>query len=171
MSMDSQIEVSAASDTGETLKLRYAFSISLFFEGRIRIEPAYGGERTHRSYVAPIGGELFGPRLQGKVLPLAGADYGQSLGFDAHYMLQAQDGALIYIRNRGLMRRFDLDTGEPLAPTAPNPDHPIRRTMRVAPTFDAPVGPHDWLNRAIFVGHGHRHTNPDHSIFTYYEVL
>src|SRR5690606_1077116 len=128
ISMNTPVEVTATSDTGETLTLRYAFSLSLFFNERIRIASAYGGEHTHRSYVAPIGGEVFGPRLQGKVLPLAGADYGCSRGFDAHYMLQADDGALIYIRNRGLMRRWDLDTGEPLPPTAPNPDRPIRRT-------------------------------------------
>lgn len=169
--MNTPVEVSASSDTGETIRLRHAFSLSLFFNERIRIESAYGGARTHRSYVAPIGGEVFGPRLQGKVLPLAGADYGFSRGFDAHYMLQADDGSLIYIRNRGLMRRWDLDSGEALPPTAPNPDRPIRRTMRVAPFFDAPVGPHDWMNRTVFIGHGHRYADPDHSIFTYYEVL
>lgn len=165
------IIITAGGDGAEPVAIRWAFSISLFFRDRIRIESAYGGEHTHRSYVAPIGGEVWGPRLQGRVVPCSGADYGHSRGFEAHYMLQASDGALIYIRNRGLMRRFDPQTGDALPPTAPNPQTPILRTMRLTPTFDAPQGPHEWMNRTVFVGHGHRYPDPDHSVFTYYEVL
>jgi hypothetical protein len=41
--------------------------------------------------------------------------------------------------------------------------------MRVAPTFEAPVGPHDWLTRTVFVGSADRYL--DHSIFRYFAVL
>ena len=48
-------------------------------------------------------------------------------------------------------------------------DVPLR--MRLTPTFDAPEGPHGWMNRTLFVGHGARYVGPDHTVFTYYEVL
>jgi hypothetical protein len=37
--------------------------------------------------------------------------------------------------------------------------------------FDTPEGPHDWLTRTVILGTGRRYGNPDHTIFTYYEVL
>ena len=143
------------------LAVRWAFTITLFFKERIRIESSYNGEATHRSYVPTIGGEVYGPRLQGRVIPYGGADYGGSRGFEAHYMLQATDGALIYINNVGMLRRTDDFKGRP----------PSDTPMRVAPRFDAPVGPHDWMNRTLFVGNGTHHRDPDRSVFTYWEVL
>jgi hypothetical protein len=158
--------------------LRYAFSVSIFFNERIRIN-----SRNGRAFVPAVGGEIWGPRLQGRVVPYGGADYASGGALDAHYMLQATDGTLIYINNRGFMKR--LGGGPPVvAPRPPRqpgqpPDQrmqggagadvPLR--MRLTPTFDAPQGPHEWMSRTLFVGHGGRYMNPDHTIFTYYEVL
>jgi hypothetical protein len=158
--------------------LRHAFSVSIFFEERITIGSVRG-----RVFVPAVGGEVWGPRLQGRVVPYGGADFALGGLLDAHYMLEASDGALIYINNRGFMKAIGVP---PAARPAPAPlapgetldqrmqgaalaDVPLR--MRLTPTFDAPEGPHDWMNRILFVGHGARFMNPDHTIFTYYEVL
>lgn len=160
------------------LELKYAFSVSIFFRERVRIRSDHG-----RVFVPVIGGEIWGPRLTGRVLPYGGADYAGGHGLDASYMLQAADGALIYINNRGHMKRMDgsLAPRTPSPPRAPGavpdqnfvapPDSDVPLRMRLAPMFDAPIGPHDWLNRTMLVGHGGRYVNPDHTIFTYYEVL
>jgi hypothetical protein len=117
------------------------------------------------------------------VLPYGGADYAASSILDAHYQLQASDGALIYINNRGTMKRLNSPPNSPQPVAALKPgekldqvmagaaaaDVPLR--MRLTPIFDAPVGPHDWLSRTLIVGHGARYVGPDHTIFTYYEVL
>ena len=158
--------------------LRHAFSVSIFFEERITIGSVRG-----RVFVPAVGGEIWGPRLQGRVVPYGGADFALGGLLDAHYMLEASDGALIYINNRGFMKAIGVP---PAARPAPAPlapgealdqrmqgtalaDVPLR--MRLTPTFDAPEGPHGWMNRTLFVGHGARFVNPDHTIFTYYEVL
>jgi hypothetical protein len=158
--------------------LRHAFSVSIFFEERIAIGSVRG-----RVFVPAVGGEVWGPRLRGRVVPYGGADFALGGLLDAHYMLEASDGALIYINNRGFMKAIGVP---PAARPAPAPlapgetldqrmqgtalaDVPLR--MRLTPTFDAPEGPHGWMNRTLFVGHGARFMNPDHTIFTYYEVL
>ncbi|MDP3739743.1 MAG: DUF3237 domain-containing protein [Hyphomonadaceae bacterium] len=158
--------------------LRHAFSVSIFFEERITIASVRG-----RVFVPAVGGEVWGPRLQGRVVPYGGADFAVGGALDAHYMLEASDGALIYINNRGFMKAIGVPPAARPAPAPLKPgeilnqrmqgtalaDVPLR--MRLTPTFDAPEGPHGWMNRTLFVGHGGRFMNPDHTIFTYYEVL
>ncbi len=160
------------------IELRYAFSVSIFFKERISIRSNRG-----RAFVPAEGGEVWGPRLKGRVLPYGGADYAASSILDAHYQLQADDGTLIYINNRGTMKRLSsppnspqpvvpLQAGEKLSQVMEGSaaaDVPLR--MRLTPIFDAPIGPHDWLNRTLIVGHGARYVGPDHTIFSYYEVL
>lgn len=160
------------------MRLRYAFSVSVFFKERVKIQ-SYAG----RVFVPVIGGEVWGPRLQGRIVPYGGADYAGAHGLDATYVIEASDGALIHINNFGYMKRLDGKVAPRplLRPRAPGevPDQnfvapadsqvPLR--MRLAPVFDAPEGPHGWLSRTVIVGHGGRYTNPDHTLFTYYEVL
>ena len=120
------------------------------------------GPRGGRGYVPPSSGEIFGPRLQGKVVPYSGADYArfkslaQGIDINTHYMLRADDGAWIYIHNIGYLHH-DKD---PKKPTY----------FRMTPYFDAPKGPHEWLARTVILGTGERRSNPDHSLFTYYAV-
>lgn len=166
-----------------TLKARYAFSVSVFFKERIMIE-----SQRRRAYVPAIGGEIWGPRLTGRVVPYGGADYGSG-GLVAHYLFEASDGAMIYITNYASILRVDDNNKQVLwkedTPTQRRPPgEPPQQTFsggneadnkwqrfRTMPVFDAPVGKHDWMNRTAFVGHAVRHVNPDHSIFTYYELL
>ena len=164
------------------ISCRWAFSVSVFFRERVMIEAPY-----RRAFVPTIGGDIWGPRLQGKVVPYGGADFGGGGGpLDAHYMFEASDGHQIYINNRGYMRRVGWDPAvaldrrlPPRAPgeainqdfTAP-PDNEVPLRMRTSPFFDAPSNsPHDWLNHTLIIGHGLRRTDPDRTVFTYYEVL
>ena len=168
-----------AQQSPSLIETRYAFSISIFFSERVRING-----RNSRVFVPVVGGEVYGPRLQGRVVPYGGADYAGGGMLDAHYMLQATDGTMIYIHNRGFMKQLRDGPPQPIAARVPRkPGSPVDQRMqgtaladvplrmRITPTFDAPKGPHEWLTRSLFIGHGGRYVNPDHTIFTYYEVV
>lgn len=148
--------------------LRWAFSATVFFADRIMI-----GSPQPRGYTSVGGGEIWGPRLQGRVLPASGADYYKG-SFSTYYMFEASDGAQIFIHNRGTMRRFQAppEPGKPLIPASTTePGKPVWTRFRATPVFTAPNGPHDWMNRTVFVANAQRRDNPDHTVFTYYEVL
>ena len=88
-----------------------------------------------------VGGTFSGKRIRGKVLS-GGADWQlvRSDGcvvVDADYMIEADDGALIHVRNKGV-----------IVPPGPKGQPAY---VRAAPTFEAPIGPHDWLNKSLFV--------------------
>jgi Protein of unknown function (DUF3237) len=154
-------------DTGiPKVGLRWAFSATVFFADRVMIESP-----TPRGYTSVGGGEIWGPRLQGRVLPHSGADYYKTT-FSTYYMFQAGDGALIFIHNRGTMRRFQSkpEPGQPLVP-AGDPKTAGWTRFRATPVFTAPAGPHEWMNHTVFVADAKRQSNPDHTVFTYYEVL
>ena len=150
--------------------LVFVFRILLRFETgpRLRFEPAFKAGR--RGFVAVQGGEISGPRLQGRVLPQSGGDWprfwpGGLVDFEAHYQLEAHDGTPIYIHNRGIAWSSAevlarLESGRPVAPE--------ETYCRVAPTFEVPSGPHDWLARTLFVGKGER--RGAESVFDYYAV-
>ena len=87
--------------------LEYVFSIRIDFKERIRVP----GPMQSNVYVPAAGGKIWGPRLQGKVVPYSGADYGGEFGLGAHYMLQADDGAYIYIHNMGYLYALNSDEG------------------------------------------------------------
>jgi hypothetical protein len=109
--------------------------------------------RGMRRIIPILGGTCTGPRLQGEVLS-GGADWQYVrpdgvLQLTARYTLRADDGALIQVVNRGLrhgppevMER--MFRGEPVDPAA--------YYFRSVAEFEAPRGPHEWLNKGIFVG-------------------
>lgn len=159
------------------LDLRHVFSVSLFFDERIVIDSP-----SQRAFVPPKGGEVWGPRLNGRVVPYSGADFGAVTGLDASYAIEADDGALIYVMQRGFMKRLDGGTfWTPRQPRKPGElpqqsfaqaaNTPVPMRVRPSPIFDAPFGRHDWLSRTVVIGHAQRHSDPDHTLFTYYEVL
>lgn len=95
------------------------------------------GQTPHGKRVRiPItGGTFKGPRLSGTILP-EGVDWQliRPDGFtelEASYLMREADGTLIHIENKGV-------AGKGYA-----------RTMTV---FEAPNGPHGWLNEAVFTG-------------------
>ncbi|QGP80652.1 DUF3237 family protein [Sphingobium sp. CAP-1] len=119
--------------------------LAFVYEAIVTLEPTVEVGRTPigtRRRVPITGGHFEGPRIRGKVLD-GGADWQLQRADDwtvieADYMMQADDGALIHVRNVGLTNSR--------VPDAP------QRYLRTVPSFEAPVGPHDWLNQAIFVG-------------------
>ena len=153
------------------LALDFAFRIRLEFSPapRLRLGPVHGG--FTRGFVSVLGGEVEGPRLTGKVSPQSGGDWPRiwpdgMVEFEAHYLLEAADGTPIYVHNRGLAWQSPevlarLERGESV--------DPADTYVRVTPTFEAPPGPHQWMNRTLFVGQGER--RGDHSLFEYYAVL
>jgi hypothetical protein len=162
------------------LQTRYAFSVSVFFKERVMIDAPY-----RRAFVPAIGGEIWGPRLTGIVVPYGGADFGGGGGpLDAHYMFRADDGTPIYINNRGYMKRVGAPASVERSEGPTNadgsfsqdfvapPDSDVPLRMRTSPFFEAPAdSAHAWMNSTLFIGHGLRRTDPDRTVFTYYEVL
>ncbi|MCP5145385.1 MAG: DUF3237 domain-containing protein [Gammaproteobacteria bacterium] len=146
------------------IELEYVFSIRIDFKERINMQ----GPRRDRVYVPPIGGDIWGPKLQGRVVPYSGADFASGGLLNAHYMLQADDGTWIYINNMGYLYARD-GSGTRLDDPSWGGDRDYY--FRLTPYFDAPHGPHEWLNDTVILGTGQRHANPDHTIFTYYAVL
>jgi hypothetical protein len=120
------------------------------FEAKVTIAPVVTvGESSYglRRLIPITGGSFKGPRIQGEVVP-GGADY-QILrpdgvtSVEAKYTLRASDGALIYVVNRGIVVRDA---------TAQGHANLLISYVRTAPEFEAPFGPHDWLNKSLFVG-------------------
>ena len=179
---ESELDLSDVAPIG----LEFAFRIRILFKERVIFSPTTpnGG----RVYVPPAGGDVFGPRLTGRVVPNSGADWGRfhsdgAAELNAHYMLEADDGTPIYINNRGFLYGRGPD-GLPQPRSAPvetqrDADASGRTTWLPAdntyfvclPVFDCPVGPHDWLTRTAFVGRGKRVASPDHTVFDYFAVL
>src|SRR6185312_8658627 len=91
-------------DTSVSLKLEHVFDVRIDFHERHIFGPVSGGAK--QGYVSVKTGIVEGPRLNGKVLDYSGADWGivrtdGVVELNAHYLLQADDGALIYIKNQG----------------------------------------------------------------------
>jgi hypothetical protein len=129
--------------------LEFVFEIRAQIDSPRRAGRGRLGERQH---IAITGGSVTGPRLNGRVLP-GGSDWALqrddgSTMVDAHYTVQADDGTLIYVHNRGLRvssaEVLDrLRRGEAVAPE--------EVYFRSTPVFDAPAGPHGWLADHVFV--------------------
>jgi hypothetical protein len=111
-----------------------------------------------RRRIIPISnGAVAGPRLNGAILP-GGVDWqlirpDGVAEIEARYVLQATDGALISVVNRGLRHgppeiMQHLIEGQPVDSGA--------YYFRTTPEFEVAAGPHDWLTRSIFIGIGVR---------------
>ena len=141
---------SAACETSE-VRSRFAFEAHVTVDQPLVIGPSAHGLRR----IVPItGGQVTGPLLKGKVVP-GGADWqvvrpDGVLHIEAKYTLQAADGALIMVTNRGLRHGppeviDKLARGEPVDPSL--------YYFRTSAEFEAPLdSKHAWLNRALFIG-------------------
>jgi len=149
------------------IELVFAFELHVLID---RPLPVGSTPRGLRRVVPIAGGSFEGPRLRGRIVP-GGADWQWEradgvLEAEARYELEADDGTVISVVNTGVrrgsadvMRR--LGAGELVDPTS--------YYFRTTPRFEAPAGPHDWLNRSIFVASGAR--RPDSVAIVVYEVL
>jgi hypothetical protein len=149
-------------------ELDLAFQIEIELTPRIRYGPTFWG--LERGFVGVEGGTVSGPRLNGRVVPHTGGDWpsikpDHTVRFDARYLLEAEDGTLIELRNRGIRHgaRHVLDRLQNYQPVDPGEYY-----ASVSPTFDAPDGPHGWLCRTMFIGKVDRRN--DRAVFTYWSV-
>lgn len=127
------------------------------------------GPSGNRRVLTVTGGEFTGNKLHGRVLPGGGdwttqrSDHCTEL--DARYTLETDDGALIYVQERGLRHGPEhtmarLAKGEPVNPR----DYYFRTTARLETAAPKYV----WLNRIIVVGSGMRHG--DEETIDFYSV-
>ncbi|MET0290787.1 MAG: DUF3237 domain-containing protein [Steroidobacteraceae bacterium] len=132
----------AAGPPGESQPLRTEFVLEI----RAGIGPAVEigpGSNGIRRLIPITGGTFEGPRLRGAVIP-GGADWQLQrpdgvTAVEAKYTLKAGDGTLVSVTNRGII----VPTGAAAAGD---------NYIRTVPEFEVAVGPHDWLNKAVFVG-------------------
>ena len=130
------------------------------FKAEITLAPPQelGQTPLGRRRVIPItGGRFSGERCSGRVLP-GGADWqviraDGVADLDARYTLETDDGALIYVRNKGyrhgpedVLRR--LASGEAVDPKL--------YYMRTTPWFETGDARYAYLNRMVCVGTGAR---------------
>lgn len=149
-------------------ELEFAFAFKVEFSRRVKMGALPSG--ATRGYTGVLGGSVQGPKLKGKIVPHSGGDWPMywpngAVEFTANYMIEADDGTLILVKNRGFRHASPEVTArmERLDPVDPSEYY-----MRLSPFFEAPVGPYDWMNRTVFVGTANRQS--DHSVFRFWQV-
>jgi hypothetical protein len=143
------------------------FTATVAVDPTIDLGPSALGDRR---LVPIVSGTFAGPRMKGEILT-GGIDW-QLLRADkvarieAHYVLKTDDEVLIRVINCGF-RYGPPEVMQRLA--AGDPVDPSEYYFRAAPTFDAPTGRYDFLNRALFVSTGERY--PDRVVLHFFEIL
>jgi hypothetical protein len=105
---------------------------------RVEVGPSDHGTRQ---FIPITGGRFVGTGIRGEVVP-GGADW-QLVRPDgvvevlALYSIRTDDGTNIVVDNRGII----------VPPSDGAPGY-----VRTSPTFHAPQGKYDWLNKGVFVG-------------------
>lgn len=153
------------------LKYEHVFDIRINFDKRWGTGAIHPGGPAFGYTSVGTDCIVSGPHLNGRLVDHSGADWPMVrtdgvVELNAHYMIEADDGALIYIRNMGYVHgALKREGKEALSPY-----------FRCTPYFRAPDGPHEWLNRTVVVGVGQRQPRtstdgePDHSLFRYYAI-
>lgn len=133
--------------------LEHAFTISIDLSRPYWIKPSTRGDI--RAAIYAVAGVVEGPLLNGRIVPMSGGDFPLQrengvIDFDARYLIEADDGAIIYLENRGYRWARSEDIA---ARMRQNEDVEFGDYyMRVTPKFDAPAGPHEWMAKHVFVG-------------------
>jgi hypothetical protein len=149
-----------------TLQTKYVFTIT----ARIA-EVTSAGDVGHgvRRIIPIIGGEVRG-QINGRVCPF-GADFqiirpNELIELEAKYALQTDDGAIVYVENKGI--RFGpvdllqkLKRGEPVDPKL--------IYCRTSPKFETGHENYRWLMENLFVASVARHA--DRVVIDVHQVL
>ena len=148
------------------LATRYVFTITARVGSITSAGDIASGERR---IIPIIGGEVRG-EVNGKVCPF-GADFqivrpDSSIELEAKYALETDDGAVIYVENRGirsgpaeLLQR--LNRGEAVDPAL--------LYFRTVPRFETGSAEYRWLMQSIFIASAARHT--DRVVVDVHQVL
>jgi hypothetical protein len=151
-------------------KFEFAFSVRIKLKPpAMYLRPSLMGSERAAIYLED--GDFEGPTIRGRVLPGSGGDWplvrpDGVIDFDARYMLEVDDGTLIYMQNRGY-RWGSPEVMERMR--RQEPVDPSEYYMRVSPKFDVPQGKHDWLARYMFIGVAEK--TPGGNCIAYYKVL
>src|SRR5512139_723411 len=151
----------------QPIETKYVFTITC----RIG-EVTTAGDIGHgvRRIIPITGGEVKGENVNGKVLPF-GADFqiirpNELIDLEARYAFETDDGAIVYIENRGM--RFGpvellqkLKRGEPVDPKL--------IYFRTVPKFETGAEKYRWLMEHIFVASAARHA--DRVVIDVHQVL
>lgn len=125
------------------------------FEARVSVSDGWhvGRGADEKLHFTPItGGTVAGPRLNGVVLP-GGGDWsvqrGDTTQLEARYLLQADDGSVIDVLNRGYYRadasvEQRITDGERVSES--------EYYFRTAPVMQTDAPAHRWLAENQFVG-------------------
>jgi Protein of unknown function (DUF3237) len=149
------------------LATRYVFTITAHIGGVTSAgDIGYGVRR-----IIPItGGDVRGENLNGRVCPF-GADFqiirpNELIELEAKYAIETDDGAVIYVENKGL--RFGpielllrLKRGEPVDPRL--------IYFRTVPRFETGAEKYRWLMESLFIGSAARHA--DRVVIDVHQVL
>ena len=139
------------------LATRYVFTVTAHIAGVTSAGQLGFGERR---IIPIIGGEVRGKDLNGVVLGF-GADFqivrpDSSIELEAKYALQSDDGAVIYVENRGircgpteLIQK--LNRGEAVDPAL--------IYFRTVPRFETGAAKYRWLMQSLFVASATRHAS------------
>jgi len=134
--------------------------LALLMRVEVTLEPVRDLGDTplgRRRIIGITGGKFAGPRLAGRILP-GGADWqlirADGVAFlDARYTLETDDGAQIYVNNKGY-RHGPKDVLERLA--RGEEVDPALYYMRTTPWFETAAPRYAWLNRMVCVATGAR---------------
>lgn len=138
-------------------KLEFAFKAIILLG---KLQDLGNTPHGHRRIIPITGGSFKGPAIKGIVVP-GGADW-QIIRSDnvaelnAQYTLKTEDGALIYVTNKGyrhgpaaVLQR--LANGEAVDPK--------KYYFRAVPFFETAAERYDYLNKYIFIASGERKMN------------
>jgi len=134
-------------------KFEFAFTVGITLTKPKIVRPSNMG--AERWAVWAEEGWFEGPDIRGKVIPMSGGDYpllrpNGVIDFDARYLLETDDGHVIYLQSRGYRWARTPEVAEKMWR---NEDvGPDDYYMRVSPKFDVPEGKYDWLGKHVFVG-------------------
>ncbi len=131
--------------------------LTFAFEARIDTAPMVpiGGRGADALLFFPItGGTVRGPKLNATVLP-GGGDWATDRGdlvteLEARYLIQAEDGAVIDIVNRGFHRAATPEQMERIVAGDDLPESEYY--YRTSPMFRTDAPQHRWLTHTVFVG-------------------
>jgi hypothetical protein len=148
------------------IETQYVFTITA------HIDPVVSaGDVGHgvRRIVPIIGGEVRG-QVNGKVCPF-GADFqiirpNELIELEAKYALETDDGAVIYVENKGL-RYGPVDLLQKLKRN--EPVDPKLIYCRTSPKFETGSSQYAWLMEHLFVASVARHAN--HVVIDVHKVL